>query len=76
MDIVDPWVDSHEAQDEYGVKVIAQPDKNHYDAIILAVAHREFRDMGVQTIKSFGNKNCILYDLKSVFSANESALRL
>jgi len=76
VDIVDPWVDSHEAQDEYGVKVIAQPDKNHYDAIILAVAHREFRDMGVQTIKSFGNKNCILYDLKSVFSANESALRL
>ena len=76
VDIVDPWVDSHEAQDEYGVKVIAQPDKMHYDAIILAVAHREFRDMGVQTIKSFGNKNCILYDLKSVFSANESALRL
>ena len=76
VDVYDPWVDEHEAQEEYGIPVISEPMKNHYDAIILAVAHREFRGLGIEVIKSYGKKTCVLYDLKSIFPAEQSELRL
>jgi UDP-N-acetyl-D-galactosamine dehydrogenase len=43
VDVYDPWVDPHEAQHEYGIEPVAQLQVGHYDAIILAVAHRQFR---------------------------------
>ncbi|MDF1835916.1 MAG: nucleotide sugar dehydrogenase, partial [Alteraurantiacibacter sp. bin_em_oilr2.035] len=74
--IFDPLVDACEAKKVYGMDLIASPEVGFYDAIILAVAHDEFRKMGSATIRKFGKDDHILYDLKHFYSASESDLRL
>lgn len=76
VDVYDPWVSTEEAQHEYGITPLAEPSLGSYDAIILAVAHSQFKDMGVAAIRSFGKPTAVLYDLKYVFNNNESDLRL
>ena len=66
VDVHDPWVDASEAQDEYGVKLIAEPRQGEYDAIILAVAHDEFKALGAEAIKKLGKERHVLFDVKSV----------
>lgn len=75
-DVFDPWVDAAEAQHEYGITPIAQPEAGSYDAVILAVGHKQFRDMGAAGIRALGKKGSILYDLKYVLSTADSDLRL
>lgn len=75
-DIVDPWVSSDQAQTEYGVKLVSEPKNGEYDAIILAVAHDEFKKAGVEDIRGYGKNNHVLYDLKYIFEENASDLRL
>ncbi len=67
VDVYDPWVDAAEAEHEYGIKPIRAPAKGRYDAVVLAVAHKEFRDMGIDAIRSFARKPHVLYDIKYVF---------
>ncbi len=76
IDIYDPWVDADEARDEYGIELIETPHKNHYDAIILAVAHQQFKDLGAQGIRAFGKKGAILFDVKYALPKNEVDERL
>ncbi len=76
VDVYDPWVTVHEAQHEYGITPIGKPLSGNYDAIILAVAHKQFKDMGVAAIRAFGKPASVLYDLKYVLSTQESDLRL
>src|SRR5688500_10906715 len=76
VEVWDPWVDADEAEHEYGIKPIRKPAKGRYDAIVLAVAHKEFRDLGIQAIRSFARKPHVLYDIKYVFPANEVDGRL
>ncbi|WP_086077435.1 Vi polysaccharide biosynthesis UDP-N-acetylglucosamine C-6 dehydrogenase TviB [Bordetella genomosp. 13] len=76
VDVYDPWVDPDEAEHEYGFKPVAQPREGAYDAIILAVSHRQFVEMGAQAIRSFGKSSHVLYDLKYVLAPNEADLRL
>lgn len=76
VDVYDPWVSAEEAQHEYGIVPVAAPDAAGYDAIILAVAHQQFKDMGAAAIRALGKDGAILYDLKYVLTANESDLRL
>ncbi len=76
VDVYDPWVDPEEAQREYGVSVIQQPEAHTYDGIILAVAHRQFAELGVEAIRAFGKGEHVLYDLKYVFDRDASDLRL
>ena len=64
--IYDPWVDREEANREYGIKPIDAPKNNHYDAIILAVAHEQFLALGPEAIRNFGTKDSVLYDIKSI----------
>ncbi|HBN90009.1 Vi polysaccharide biosynthesis UDP-N-acetylglucosamine C-6 dehydrogenase TviB [Rheinheimera aquimaris] len=75
-DVFDPWVDAAEAQHEYGITPIAQPEAGSYDAVILAVGHKQFRDMGAAGIRALGKEGSILYDLKYVLSTADSDLRL
>ncbi len=75
-EVYDPWVDPEEAQHEYGLKPIQEPQPGAYDAMILAVAHDQFRSMGAQKIRSFGKEKHVLYDLKYVLSPEESDERL
>lgn len=76
VDVFDPWVSIEESQHEYGITPILQPDIGSYDAIILAVAHHQFKDMGAAAIRALGKPTVVLYDLKYVLSAQESDLRL
>lgn len=76
VDVYDPWVDAAEAQHEYGIKPIRKPAKGKYDAIVLAVSHKQFRDMGIDAIRSFARRPHVLFDIKYVFSANEVDGRL
>ncbi|NNP74025.1 Vi polysaccharide biosynthesis protein VipA/TviB [Acinetobacter defluvii] len=75
-DIYDPWIDSEEAQHEYGIKPIQSLKQDNYDAIILAVAHNQFKEMGSKQIRALGKKEHILYDLKYVLDQFESDIRL
>lgn len=74
--VFDPWVDAAEAEHEYGITPIAQPEAGSYDAVILAVGHKQFRDMGAAGIRALGKEGSILYDLKYVLSTADSDLRL
>jgi len=64
VDVHDPWVDAEHARAEYGLRLVDQPEEGHYDAIILAVPHREFVDMGAARIRSFGADGAVLFDVK------------
>jgi UDP-N-acetyl-D-glucosamine/UDP-N-acetyl-D-galactosamine dehydrogenase len=76
VDVYDPWVDGAEAQHEYGIKPIRVPAKGRYDAIVLAVAHKEFRELGIDTIRSYARRAHVLYDIKYVFDAEDVDGRL
>lgn len=76
VDIHDPWVDPVQAREEYALEVIDSPEKNAYDGIIVAVAHSEFSELGVSGVREYGKPSHIVYDLKNIFSAGESDLRL
>lgn len=76
VDVYDPWVTVEEAQHEYGITPISIPNGGTYDAIILAVAHHQFKDMGAAAIRGLGKPASVLYDLKYVLSNQESNLRL
>lgn len=76
IDVFDPWVNADEAKKEYGLELADKPEKEAYDAIIIAVAHKQFRDMGSAVIRSFAKASAVIYDLKYVFSSNERILRL
>lgn len=76
VDIYDPYVDPKEAKEIYGIELINTIQDSDYDGIILAVPHKELRLMGVEAIKRLGRDNCILFDLKSVFSSDDTDLRL
>ena len=76
VDVYDPWVDAEEAMQEYGIRPIEQPKQGAYDGIILAVAHQQFRDMGVDAIRALGKPEHVLYDLKYVLTAEQADLRL
>ena len=76
VDVYDPWVSKDEALHEYGIKPIDLPVRGKYDAIILAVAHDEFRELSLAQIKAFGKDNHVLYDIKYLLQANEVDGRL
>ncbi|WP_246059171.1 Vi polysaccharide biosynthesis UDP-N-acetylglucosamine C-6 dehydrogenase TviB [Shimia litoralis] len=76
VDVHDPWVDIAEAQYEYGITPIAQPQAGAYDAVVLAVAHSEFAAMGAEGLRKLGREDHVLYDLKYALPTNDSDLRL
>jgi len=76
VDVYDPWIDPAEAQAEYGFTPVAAPERGAYDAIVLAVGHTAFREMGAAAIRSFGKPQNVFYDVKALFSKEESDLRL
>ena len=69
IDVHDPWVDAAEARNEYGLDLIDTPDQGAYDAVIIAVAHDEFRALGVDGIHAFCKDPSVLYDIKYVLPA-------
>lgn len=77
VDVYDPWVDPNEARGTLGLVPIPQPADGAYSAVILAVSHSKFVDMGSETIRQFGiESGSVFCDLKSAFSADQSDMRL
>ncbi|WP_104499246.1 Vi polysaccharide biosynthesis UDP-N-acetylglucosamine C-6 dehydrogenase TviB [Acinetobacter indicus] len=75
-DVYDPWVNTQEAQHEYGITPIESLEQGQYDAVILAVAHEQFKAMGATDIRALAKPVHILYDLKYVLEQSESDIRL
>ena len=76
VDVYDPWVSREEAKHEYGILPVDAPQPGHYDAILLAVAHNEFTQMGVEAIRAFGKSNHVLFDIKYILEADQVDGRL
>ena len=76
VDVCDPWVDKVEAQKEYNIKLVSQPENGKYDAIVLSVAHDEFKELSLKEIKAYGTSNHVLYDVKYILNQSEVDGRL
>lgn len=64
VDVHDPWVNADEARHEYGLELVAEPDAGQYDAVVLAVAHREFVERGAHGVRALGKPGAVIFDVK------------
>jgi UDP-N-acetyl-D-galactosamine dehydrogenase len=76
VDVHDPWADAREAEHEYGIRIVANPERGAYDAIVVAVAHREFVALGPKGVRAFGSPNVVIFDIKHVLPKEASDARL
>lgn len=76
VDVHDPCVNAAEAKTAYGFDLVEMPGVGLYDGVILAVAHDAFRGGGAAAMRSYGRARQVFYDLKHMFAADESDLRL
>ena len=76
IDVHDPWIDANEAKREYSITPISQPLSKQYDGIIIAVAHEQFIKMGIEKIRALGKDNHVIYDLKYLFTKEDTDIRL
>jgi UDP-N-acetyl-D-galactosamine dehydrogenase len=74
--VYDPWIDRDEAEHEYGIRPIARVRDGVYDAAVVAVGHKEFREQGIDAVRKACKKNHVVYDIKYVFSAADTDGRL
>ncbi len=70
VDVHDPWVNAGEASHEYGISPVSVPESGAYDAVVLAVAHEQFRAMGIDGIRAYCKPGAVIYDVKSVLPAH------
>ena len=66
VDVHDPWVNAAEAEHEYGLVPLAQPPAGAYDAVIVAVGHRQFVALGADGVRAYGKPESVVYDVKYV----------
>jgi UDP-N-acetyl-D-glucosamine/UDP-N-acetyl-D-galactosamine dehydrogenase len=76
VDVHDPWADADEATRKLGITPIAQVEHGAYDAIVLAVAHRRFAELGSEAIRQFGREGCAIFDIKNILQRDVADGRL
>ena len=76
VDVHDPWADPDDALAEYDLKLVAQPAAGAYEAVVVAVSHQTFRELGPETIRAFGKPGSVMFDVKAMFPKAASDLRL
>jgi UDP-N-acetyl-D-glucosamine/UDP-N-acetyl-D-galactosamine dehydrogenase len=76
VDVYDPWIDADECEAEYGIRTIAAPAPASYDAIVACVAHRQFRELGINAIRVWGKPRHVVYDVKGMFERSAVDARL
>jgi len=76
VDVYDPWANKEEAEHEYGITPVTELGTGRYDAIILAVGHQQFKDMGIERIRALGRPQAIVFDVKYLFPADQVDARL
>jgi UDP-N-acetyl-D-galactosamine dehydrogenase len=76
VSVYDPWVNKSEAKAEHGIELLDNIELNQYDAIIIAVSHKQFKKMGIKKIRSYGKSKHVIYDLKYIFPSEQVDQRL
>ena len=76
VSVYDPWVNKSEAKAEHGIELLDNIESNQYDAIIIAVSHKQFKKMGIKKIRSYGKSKHVIYDLKYIFPSEHVDQRL
>jgi UDP-N-acetyl-D-galactosamine dehydrogenase len=76
VDLHDPWADAAEVRHEYGLKLTRELKRRHYDVAVLAVAHRQFRELGARGVRRLCRRPHVLYDVKHLFPAAQVDGRL
>ncbi|MCA0912802.1 Vi polysaccharide biosynthesis UDP-N-acetylglucosamine C-6 dehydrogenase TviB [Marinobacter nauticus] len=76
VDVTDCWANNEEAEHEYGISLVAEPKAGEYDAVFLAVPHREYVDLSAEQLRAYTNGNGVLFDLKGVLPLGKADLRL
>ena len=76
VDVHDPWCDAEEARHEYGLQLIDEPAQGAYDVVVIAVAHDEFRALGVGGIRRLCKEKAVIYDIKYVLPSDQVDGRL
>ena len=70
VDIYDPWASSTELRHEYGIRLVPKLRARYYDVGVVAVAHRQFREMGASGLRRLCRSKHVIYDIKHVFPAD------
>jgi UDP-N-acetyl-D-galactosamine dehydrogenase len=76
VDVWDPWIAAADARHEYGLDLVEAPQAGTYDAIVLAVAHEQFAQLGPQKIRALGKAGAVIFDVKSMLPREAADLRL
>ena len=77
VDVVDPWVNTDEARNEYGLELVSDPKPDVYDGLVVAVAHKEFRALSAEALRAPLKDVAVIYDVKSMLPAGaEDVVRL
>lgn len=76
VDVTDYWADNAEAEQEYGISLVNNPEKGRYDAVFLAVPHNDYAAMTAEELRSYTNNTGVLFDLKGVLPMGQADLRL
>lgn len=77
VDVHDAWASKDEARHEYGVELMkGTPVPGTYDAIVLAVGHDQYKQMGAKDLRAFGKPDAVFFDVKAQFKREESDGRL
>jgi len=76
VDVTDCWANNEEAEHEYGISLVAEPKAGEYDAVFLAVPHREYAGLSAEQLRAYTNGNGVLFDLKGVLPLGQADLRL
>jgi len=76
VDVYDPWVDPEDAEKELGFPLTTELRERHYDAVIIAVGHEQFREMGIDRIRKLCKRHSVVFDVKYLFARADSDGRL
>ena len=76
VDVHDPWVDAEDAKAECGIELRMHPAVEAYDVVVVAVGHRQFKELGEAGIRAFGKRRSIIYDIKYLLPAEAADERL
>lgn len=76
VDVYDPWGDPQQAHEEYGLELLTELPEGEYDALVLAVAHREFARLGAERLRRAGKPGAVLFDVKNLFPREQVDERL
>ena len=76
VDVHDPWANPDEARHEYDIELLESPEQGCYDAVILAVGHRQFKALGSAGIRALCQDRSVVYDVKSILDRDEVDGRL